>query len=57
VAPDAAPEAEAFVALVATGTEDEGETQQVRAYLCDGESVTFTADLASSVAGLFDVNV
>ena len=57
MAPDAAPEAEAFVALVATGTEDEGETQQVRAYLCDGESVTFTADLASSVAGIFDVNV
>ena len=102
VAPDVAPEEEAFVALVASGTEDEGEAQrQVRAYLCDGESInewfnegsvegnelnltseggarlegslateaatgtitlddresfTFTADLASGVAGLFDVN-
>ncbi len=103
VAPDAAPQAEAFVALVASGTEDEGEAQrQVRAYLCDGQSInewfnegsvegnelnltseggarlegslateaatgtitlddresfTFTADLASNVSGLFDVNV
>ena len=40
VAPDAAPEGEAFVALVASGTEDEGEAQrQVRAYLCDGQSI------------------
>ncbi len=98
-----APDADAFVALVATGTEEEGEAQrQVRAYLCDGQSInewfnegsvegnelnltseggarlegslateaatgtitlddgesfTFTADLASSVSGLFDVNV
>jgi hypothetical protein len=103
LAPDAAPEAEAFVALVATGTEEEGEAQwQVRAYLCDGQSInewfnegsvegteldlraeggprllgslaseaatgtitlddgesfTFTADLASGVAGLYDVNI
>jgi hypothetical protein len=102
VAPDATPEGEAFVALVASGTEDEGQAQrQVRAYLCDGQSInewfnegsvegnelnltseggarlegslateaatgtitlddgesfTFTADLAPSVAGLFDVN-
>jgi hypothetical protein len=40
VAPDVAPQAEAFVALVASGTEDEGEAQrQVRAYLCDGQSI------------------
>src|SRR5829696_7979245 len=40
VAPDAAPEEEAFVALVASGTEEEGEAQrQVRAYLCDGQSI------------------
>ena len=40
VAPDATPEGEAFVALVASGTEDEGEAQrQVRAYLCDGQSI------------------
>jgi hypothetical protein len=40
VAPDVAPEEEAFVALVASGTEDEGEAQRrVRAYLCDGESI------------------
>ena len=103
VAPDAASEAEAFVALVASGTEEEGEAQrQVRAYLCDGQSInewfnegsvegtelnltseggarlegslateaatgtitlddgesfTFTADLAPGVAGLFDVNI
>jgi hypothetical protein len=98
-----APDADAFVALVASGTEEEGEAQrQVRAYLCDGQSInewfnegsvegneldlrseggallegslateaatgtitlddgesfTFTADLASSVSGLFDVNI
>ena len=103
VAPDAAPEEEAFVALVASGTEEEGEAQrQVRAYLCDGQSInewfnegsvegnelnlrseggarlegslateaasgtitlddgesfTFTADLATGAAGLYDVNV
>ncbi len=40
VAPDVAPEAEAFVALVASGAEEEGEAQrQVRAYLCDGQSI------------------
>jgi hypothetical protein len=99
-----APDADAFVALVASGTEEEeGQAQrQVRAYLCDGhsinewfnegsvkgnelnlrseggaslegslateaatgtitlddgESFTFTADLASGVAGLYDVNI
>jgi hypothetical protein len=98
-----APDADAFVALVASGTEEEGEAQrQVRAYLCDGQSInewfnegsvegneldlrseggallegslateaatgtitlddgesfTFTADLASSVSSLFDVNI
>src|SRR5215208_5700655 len=58
VAPDAAPQAEAFVALVASGTEEEGEAQrQVRAYLDDGESFTFTADLATGAAGLYDVNI
>jgi hypothetical protein len=103
VAPDVAPQAEAFVALVASGTEDEGEAQrQVRAYLCDGQSInewfnegsvegnelnltseggarlegslateaatgtitlddgesfTFTADLATGAAGLYDVNI
>ena len=103
VAPDATPEGEAFVAFVASGTEDEGEAQrQVRAYLCDGQSInewfnegsvegnelnlrseggarlegslateaatgtitlddgesfTFTADLASGVAGFYDVNI
>ena len=40
VAPDAAPQAEAFVALVASGTEEEGEAQrQVRAYMCDGQFI------------------
>jgi len=103
VAPDVAPEGEAFVALVASGTEEEGEAQrQVRAYLCDGQSInewfnegsvegnelnltseggarlegslateaatgtitlndgesfTFTADLASGGAGFYDVNI
>jgi hypothetical protein len=103
VAPDATPEGEAFVALVASGTEDEGQAQrQVRAYLCDGQSInewfnegsvegnelnltseggarlegslateaatgtitlndgesfTFTADLAAGAAGLYDVNI
>jgi hypothetical protein len=99
-----APDADAFVALVASGTEEEeGQAQrQVRAYLCDGQSInewfnegsvegnelnlrseggaslegslateaatgtitlddgesfTFTADLASGVAGLYDVNI
>ena len=97
------PDADAFVALVATGTEEEGEAQrQVRAYLCDGQSInewfnegsvegnelnlsseggarlegslateaatgtitlddgesfTFTADLATGAAGLYDVNI
>ncbi len=103
VATSGAPEGEAFVALVASGTEEEGEAQrQVRAYLCDGQSInewfnegsvegnelnlrseggarlegslateaasgtitlddgesfTFTADLASGVSGLYDVNI
>ncbi len=99
-----APDADAFVALVASGTEEEeGQAQrQVRAYLCDGQSInewfnegsvegnelnltseggaslegsltteaatgtitlddgesfTFTADLASGVAGFYDVNI
>ena len=99
-----APDADAFVDLVASGTEEEeGQAQrQVRAYLCDGQSInewfnegsvegneldlrseggaslegslateaatgtitledgesfTFTADLASDVAGLYDVNI
>jgi len=40
LAPDAAPQGEAFIALVASGTEDEGEAQrQVMAYLCDGQSI------------------
>jgi hypothetical protein len=35
-----APDEEAFVAIVAAGPEEEGQERDVRAYLCDGESVT-----------------
>ena len=34
------PDEEAFVAIVAAGPEEEGQERDVRAYLCDGESVT-----------------
>lgn len=35
-----APDADAFVALVADSPEEEGQERDVRAYLCDGESIT-----------------
>jgi hypothetical protein len=35
-----APDEEAFVAIVAASPEEEGQERDVRAYLCDGESVT-----------------
>src|SRR3990170_5064707 len=35
-----APDEEAFVAIVAVSPEEEGNERDVRAYLCDGESVT-----------------
>ena len=34
------PDEEAFVTIVAAGPEEEGQERDVRAYLCDGESVT-----------------
>src|SRR5215204_6066256 len=34
------PDEEAFVAIVAASPDDEGQERDVRAYLCDGESVT-----------------
>jgi hypothetical protein len=35
-----APDEEAFVALVAASPEEEGQERDVRAYLCDGESIS-----------------